>query len=71
MILPILDYCCPVFQGCGKENEESLEKMVTSFYWDNLTRRRENQSLNWLNVSHRELPQAISPNIFCSRSNII
>ena len=27
MILPILEYCCDVFQGCGKGNEEELERL--------------------------------------------
>ena len=27
MILPNLEYCCAVFHGCGKGNEEELERM--------------------------------------------
>ena len=27
MILPNLEYCCGVFHGCGKENEEELEHL--------------------------------------------
>ena len=27
MILPNLEYCCSVFHGCGKGNEEELERL--------------------------------------------
>ena len=27
MILPNLEYCCAVFHGCGKGNEEELERL--------------------------------------------
>ena len=27
MILPNLEYCCAVFRGCGKGNEEELERL--------------------------------------------
>ena len=29
MILPNLEYCCAVFHGCGKGNEEELERLQT------------------------------------------
>ena len=29
MILPNLEYCCSVFHGCGKGNEEELERLQT------------------------------------------
>ena len=27
MLLPNLEYCCAVFHGCGKGNEEELERL--------------------------------------------
>ena len=56
MILPNLEYCCAVFHGCGKGNEEELERlqrraarivlvstqdMASGLGWDPLKTRRE------------------------------